>query len=205
MTGTDARTLIVSDIDGKNIRQLASDAAWVIPVMEWTNDSQKIYYPVSNGFDTTTGLEAIAVKSINPTTGEVQDYGQYGVRAGCGGGSSDPADTISSLENLEPFGGVVFELSPQNNYIVHTVSCSGSGLGVLDLSTKQDRALDDRARAAVISPDGSKIAAFSDNNIVIINAITGGIDSPIRSRCLSDGDAWRRRTQRCADTGSVDQ
>ena len=176
MADTDARTLMVSDIDGKNIRQLDNAVAWVIPVMEWTNDSQKIYYPISNGFDVTTGLETMTVKSIDPTTGEFQDYGQYGVRAGCGGGSSDPADAISSLENLEPFGGVVFELSPQNNYIVHTVSCTGSGLGVLDLSTRQDRALAEQARGAVISPDGSKIAAAFNNSVVILNINNGGIE-----------------------------
>jgi Tol biopolymer transport system component len=211
MTGTDARMLMVSDIDGKNIRQLVNDVEWTLPTTEWSNDSQKIYYPVSNGFDTATGFETIAVKSINPITGEVQDYGQFGVRAGCGGGSSDPADSVASSENMRPFGGIVFELSPQNNYIVHTVSCSGSGLGVLDLSTKQDRALDDHARAAVISPDGSRIAAISDNNIVVINSNNGNIEStfpisesPQAVLWNADGKGVLYSTSRLAKTLTLD-
>lgn len=172
MTGTDARTLMVSDIDGKNIRQLASDVAWTLPTIEWSNDNQKIYYASS-----TDPVENMIAKSIDLSTGELHEQGQFIVHSGCGGGSPDPADGVASNENLRPFGGQVFELSPQNNYIVHTVSCSGSGLGVLDLSTKQDRALNDHARAAVISPDGSRIAAISDNNIVVINSNNGNIES----------------------------
>ena len=179
--------------------------------MEWSNDSQKIYYPISNGFDTNTGLETIAVKSITPTTGEIQEHGQYEVRTGCGGGSSDPADSVSSGENMRPFGGSVFELSPQNNYIVHTVSCSGSGLGMLDLSTRQDRALDDRARGAVISPDGSRIAAISDNNIVIINVSNGNVENtfstseaPQALLWSSDGKGVLYSTSRLANTLTLD-
>ena len=48
---------------------------------------------------------------------------------------------------------------------------------MLDLSTRQDQVLDDRAYGAVISPDGSKIAAVSDNNIVIFNVSTRSIES----------------------------
>lgn len=177
--GTDARTLIASDVDGGNIRQLAIDVAWVPPTMEWSNDSQKIYYPVSNGFDVTTGLETMAVKSINPTTGELQEYGQFGVRTGCGGGSSDPADHISNHENIlnSTGGGYVFVLSPQNNYILHATICHNVGLGVLDLSTKRDRTLNDNVKGAVISPDGSRIATISDNNIIIINISNGNVES----------------------------
>jgi hypothetical protein len=177
--GTDVRTLMVYDIDGKSLTQLANDVAWVPPAMEWSNDSQKIYYPVSNGFDVTTGLETMAVKSINPATGELQEYGQFGERTGCGGGSSDPADSISSRENiLNPTGGgYVFDLSPQNNYIIHATVCHNVGLGVLDLSTKQDQTLNDNIKGAAISLDGSRVAAISNNNIVILNIINGNVES----------------------------
>lgn len=204
--GYDTRILVVSDIDGGNASQI-TNATW----MEWSNDSQKIYYPVSNGFDVTTGLEAMVVKSINTTTGETQEYGQYGVRAGCGGGSSDPADGVSSMENMGPFGGYVFDLSPQNNYIIHATTCLPSGLGILDLSTKQDRTLDDNVKGAVISPDGTKIAATSDNNIVIFNVITGSIQSTFSTseppRALlwdTDGKGILYSTSRLTTTLTLD-
>jgi|RhiMetdeSRZDD1v2_1073273.scaffolds.fasta_scaffold23987_7 hypothetical protein len=175
--GTNVRTLMIYDIKSRNMTQIANDAAWVPPAVEWSNDSQKIYYPVSNGFDMTTGLETIVVKSINLATGEVQEQGQYGVQTGCGGGSPDPADGISNLENVGPFGGNVFSLSPQNNFLIHTTSCTSFGLGILNLAAQQDQVLDDYASRAVISPDGSKIAAVSDNNIITFNVNTGGIES----------------------------
>ena len=172
MTDTNARALMVSDIDGKNIRQLASDVAWTLQTIAWSNDNQKIYYASS-----IDPIENMLAKSIDLSTGEQQEQGQFIVRSGCGGGSPDPADGISSLESLAPFGRHMFSLAPQNNYIIHSTACSGGGLGMLDLSTKQDQILDDHAYGAVISPDGSKIAAASDNNIVIFNVSTRSIES----------------------------
>lgn len=211
--GTDVRTLMVYDINGKNMTQLANDAAWVPAATEWSNDSQKIYYPISNGFDMTTGIETIVVKSINIATGEIQEHGQYGVQTGCGGGSSDPADRVSTDENLltSTGGGYIFDLSPQNNYLIHATICHNVGLGILDLSTKQDRVLDENVTKAVISPDGSKIAAVSDGNIVIFNVITGGIEStfPISEapRALlwgADGKVVLYSTSKLTDTLTLD-
>jgi len=171
-SGTDARTLMVSDIDGKNIRQLANDVAWTLPTIEWSNDNQKIYYASS-----TDPVENMIAKSINLSTGELQEQGQFMVHSGCGGASSDPADAVASLESLAPFGRHVFSLAAQNNYIIHSTACSGGGLGMLNLSTKQDQVLDDHAYGAIISPDGSRIAAVSANSIVIFNVSTGSIES----------------------------
>jgi len=206
MTDTNARALMVADIDGKNIRQLANDVAWTLPTLEWSNDNQKIYY--ASAIDPTENMLA---KSIDLSTGELQEQGQFTVHSGCGGGSPDPADSVASNENLRPFGGQVFSLSPQNNYIVHTVSCTGSGLGVLDLSTKQDRALNDRARGAVISPDGSRIAAISDNNIVILNVSSGNIENtfpaaetPQALLWNPDGKGILYSTSRLANTVTLD-
>jgi len=168
-TNTDARTLVVSDIDGKNVKQLANDAEWTMPIVQWSNDSQQIYYPSSGGTGT------IIVKSANVVTGQKQKYGQFAMGGDCGGGSSDPADHVSLGENIPSVvGGVqIFSLSPQNNFIVHTILCTGSGLGILDLSTKQDKKLDDKAMIAAISLDGSSIAAISGSSIVIFDTTTG--------------------------------
>lgn len=172
MTDTNARALMVADIDGRNIRQLASDVAWTLPTIAWSNDNQKIYYASS-----IDPMENMLAKSIDLSTGELQEQGQFIVHSGCGGGSPDPADGVSSLESLAPFGRHMFSLAPQNNYIIHSTSCSGSGLGILDLSTKQEQVLDDHAYGAIISPDGSRIAAASGNNIVIFNVSTRSIES----------------------------
>jgi Tol biopolymer transport system component len=205
-TGTDARTLMVTTIDGKNPRQLASDVAWTLPTIEWSNDNQKIYYASAIDY-----VENMIVKSIDLSTGELQEQGQFTVHSGCGGGSPDPADAISSLESLSPFGRHVFSLAPQNNYIMHSTACSGGGLGMLDLSTKQDQILDERAYGAVISPDGSRIAAASENNIVIFNVSTKSIENtfptseaPQSLLWASDGKELLYSTSKLANTLTLD-
>jgi len=206
MTETNARTLMVSDIDGGNLRQLASDVAWTLPTIAWSNDNQKIYYASS-----IDPVENMIAKSIDLLTGELQEQGQFSVHSGCGGGSSDPADSISSLESLAPFGRHVFSLAPQNNYILHSTICSGSGLGMLDLSTNLDQVLDDRAYGAVISPDGSRIAAVSDNNIIIFNVSIRSIesifptsDTPQSLLWVSDGNEVLYSTSRLTNTLTLD-
>lgn len=164
-TDTNTRLLVVSDIDGKNVKQLVDDVEWTIPRIQWSSDNQQIYYPSSGG------MESIIVKSVNVVTGQKQEYGEFAMGSGCGGGSSDPADYVSAKENIISIGGGVqiFDLSPQNNFIIHTILCTGSGLGILDLSTKQDKKIDDKAMRAVISPDGKSIAAVSENSVVVFD------------------------------------
>jgi hypothetical protein len=173
------RALMVSDIEGKNARQIVGDVAWTLPVVEWSKDSQRIYYLVSNGNDVTTGFETMAVKSVNSTTGDIVEHGHFSRRSGCGGGSDDIADHVSGGESIGNLGkGMIFALSLQNNYVIHAISCS-NGLGVLDLSTNQDIILDDgNVSAAAISADGLKIAAISGNNIVIFGANGGNQTFP---------------------------
>jgi len=166
----DARILVVSDIDGQNIKQLVNDVEWIMPIVQWSKDSQQIYYPSYGG--SYGEMETIIVRSVNVSTGQKQEYGQFTMRGECGGGSDDPANHISAGENITSIGGEgvqIFNLSPQDNFIVHTVACTGSGLGILDLSTKQDKNLDDKAVGAVISPDGENIAAISGSNVIIFD------------------------------------
>lgn len=164
-TDTDARALVVSDIDGKNMKQLVDDVEWMMPIIQWSNNSQQIYYPSSGG------VESIIVKSVDAATSQKQEYGQFAMGSGCGGASPDPAHHISTGENINSGGGGVeiFNLSPQNSFIVHTIHCTGSGLGILDLSAKQDKKLDDKAMRAAVSPDGKNIAAISGNDLVIFD------------------------------------
>ena len=115
------------------------------------------------------------VKSITYTIGELQDYGQFGVSTGCGGGSPDPADACQAL-NASMASWICFGFSSQNNYFIHSTGCLGTGLGILDLSTKQDRTLDDNVRGAVISPDGSRIAAINNANIIIFNTARDNVE-----------------------------
>ena len=210
---TEARVLMVSDIDGKNARQLADDVAWILPKVEWLNDSQRIYYPVRNGIDSTAFSDVMMVKSVNMTTGDLLEHGQFFKRSGCGGGSSDVADHVSAGESMGTLGrGKIFILSPKNDYVMHSTTCS-NGLGILNLSTSQDIILDDgNVSAAAVSADGMKIAAISGNNIVIFNVIGGNIEqtyptveSPWALTWDSSGTAIFYSTSKSVGTRNLDR
>jgi hypothetical protein len=172
-TYEEASALMVSDINGANARELANEIAESLPAVEWSDDSQRIYYPVSNGYDVTTGLETINVKSVNPTARDVVEHGQFSLMLGCGGHYPDIADHLSFGENI---GRQNFDFVPQNNSMIHATVCF-NGLGILDFSTYQDRILGESSvNGAVISPDGLRLAAISENNIVIFNVANGNIE-----------------------------
>lgn len=165
LKNTSSRSLLVADIDGQNVKELANDVEWTMPLLQWTSDSQQIYYPSPGGVD------SVIVRAVNVNTEQKLDYGRFDMLSGCGGGSPDPADHLAASENITSVGGGVqaFDLSTQNNFIVHTILCTGDGFGILDLSSKQDKQISDNATKATVSPDGERIAAILESNIVIFD------------------------------------
>jgi len=168
--------IVISNIDGENKKEIVNDSEEARKLLQWSDDSQQIYYLSLVGRDSLMN-DILKVKSVNVATGQKQEYGQFILTTGCGGARPDPADHLSSSENIEPFGGglAIFGLSPKNDYLLHSISCGGTGLGILDLSIKKDRKLDDKAMNAVISSDNNRIATVSDKNIVIFEANTNMI------------------------------
>lgn len=173
---TNARQLYVTTLNGAGMKKLADDVEWTFPIMQWSKDNQKIFYASAvKGQIDKEGRQILKVKAVNISGDVLQEYGQFNVRSGCGGGSSDIADHLAVSENIEGVGSgiMVFALSPDNKYLVHSTACTGSGLGILNLQSKQDTLLSDKGKNGVISPDGQKVA-YIDNDKIVTSDIASG-------------------------------
>lgn len=154
--------IVVKDVNGNTISEIADN----VSAMKWSADSQSIYF-----LSDLHGTPFKAVKSKNLATGEVVFYGQITDVPGCGGGSAHPSWFVAMLER-DP----LFDLSPQNEYVLHATECGYSGLGIFELATQQSRTFSGYV-GAKISPDGSKLAAISGSSIAIFDAASGNIEN----------------------------
>lgn len=78
---------------------------------------------------------------------------------GCGGGSPFPMDGIYSMDA----GFMGNELTQQmtDHGLLHSVSCSGAGLAVLDLQSGETMGVGEGLARVAMSPDGTRFAAVN--------------------------------------------
>lgn len=78
---------------------------------------------------------------------------------GCGGGSPFPMDAIYSMD--AGFMGNELTLHMTDRGLLHSVSCIGAGLALLDLQTGETTGVGEGLARAAIAPDGSRFAAVN--------------------------------------------
>lgn len=164
------RIVSVSDMNGTLITQTIDDTGLLGNVLEWSTDSQVVYF-----FMVLRGTPNKEVKSMQVTTGEVFSHGQFMDTPGCGGGTDHPSYRVASAEKLPSFEYALFDLSVKNDYIIHATKCGISGLGIFNLATQQDVTVLTHSRGA-ISPDGSMIAAIAPESIAVLDIVTGNVN-----------------------------
>lgn len=130
----------------------------------------------------------VSVNRIAPQAGaQPEPLGEFSFMVGCGGGSPLPADWLYWQES--GFGGspVIFQWT--NYGIMHSLVCSGSGLGLFDPATGQDRiVIPDGSNAVpqvfvtrfVLSPDQMRVAGINqayDNNTMTTSLVVVDLQS----------------------------
>lgn len=78
---------------------------------------------------------------------------------GCGGGSPFPMDGIYSMD--AGFMGNELTLQMTEHGLLHSVSCSGAGLAVLDLQSGETMGVGEGLARVALSPDGTRFAAVN--------------------------------------------
>ncbi len=131
------------------------------------------------------------IMQIAPQAGaQPQTVGIIPFIVGCGGGSPLPGDWLYWQEF--GFGGSYVTLQWTNSGILHSLSCGGDGLGLLDPATGQDRVVVPAAgnnmpqaytTRAKLSPDGQTIAAIKSvyendaitSSLVLVDLASGTV------------------------------
>lgn len=161
------KSLFVSDLTTLVKTELATNLDSVYSEIEWTADSNEIYYlNKSAAFPDPVKYQ---INSVNVNDLIPNQYGTFDYLEGCGGGSPDPSAWVSSAESISSVGGGVhtFDLSSDNNFLVHSTDCSGGGLHIFNLNTLNDTLLAASSFKAKISPDNSEVAVMDDNTITL--------------------------------------
>jgi WD40 repeat protein len=128
-----------------------------------------ILYAASGTFNAADNKYTVTFQTIAPEAGaKPQTLGTAVMQVGCGGGSPLPADGRYWEET--GFGGSYLTLAMTDAGLLHSTSCAGVGLSLLDLKTGTDTVIGpDMATQqgptegygrAVLSPDGKQLAAL---------------------------------------------
>ena len=168
--------------------QLATGASFM--PLTFSADGSSVIYAV-NG-DIVQGdagpLQTMTVLSQTASGGsQPESIGQFSFGVGCGGGSPFPMDGVYNTE--AGFGGRGLTFARTDFGLLHSVSCAGTGLALLDLETSEDRLIDASLTNATLSPDGTRVAAIRQGGIVVIN-LADLSQQGLPNAALPDQLAW---------------
>ncbi len=112
---------------------------------------------------------------------------------GCGGGSPFPMDAIYSMD--AGFMGNELALHMTDHGLLHSVSCIGAGLALLDLQTGETTGIGEGLARAAMAPDGARFAAVnylefpSRVELATVDLATGAVTS-VPTSAAPDQLAW---------------
>lgn len=100
--------------------------------------------------------------------------GSFDYQAGCGGGSSIPADWVYNQET-GGLGGYSLILAETPFGIVHSIACSGEGLALMNPETGEDTVIAERLGRVNLSPDRTQAVG------IVLRVIMGTGDLLVRN------------------------
>jgi len=164
---------VVSVDNNRTIYRSQNDTVNLSHTPQWTSDGQKVLYE-AHVQASVTDENNTKVISVNTATGDAEELTRYTVISGCGGGSTDPSFSLAGAEGARPVYPNNFRLSSNNMYLTHNTACTGYGVNVYNLQTKQERKLSENITQTIFSPDGTRVAGITRNKqILIIDVATG--------------------------------
>jgi hypothetical protein len=131
--------------------------------LSWTRDGRILfaaYNPQTDPEGTGYFVDIHAIAAEANATSEVLGTFAYGV--GCGGGSNIPADWVY-WDETAGFGGFFLLLADTPYGIVHSLTCGGSGVGIIVPTSSESTNIVENFSKVVVSPDGSRLAGLELN------------------------------------------
>lgn len=128
---------------------------------EISADGQSVLYAKDGGMGDVPALNAIPfnIFTVPIGGGASQMVGAATFGIGCGGGWPFPGDTLYHRDADYQANPVFFELTAAG--LIFSSNCTGVGLSVIDLQTGEVSVLGETYGRAVLSDDGTKLAALT--------------------------------------------
>lgn len=138
---------------GKPVQLVASNIASEYPIA-WPPDSSAVVYVVKTPQQVAGSSVAVSIQQAAPDGSQAKTLGSFNEIVGCGGGSSDAAGTLYSLE--AGFGGYGLTFAWTPNGWLYSTGCSGVGIALLGPNNQPQWTLDSVGRVAV-SPTAAHV------------------------------------------------
>ena len=172
-TGANGNELMLTDIFGRTPQIIATGLNSGMPI-QFSDDNTKLIYTIISAPDqatSTTGLYIVDVMSqtLSSTAPGIK-LGTY-EQASCGGGGSPAVYDILYWTEAGA-GGIRPILTITEFGIVHSVTCHGMGVAILDTTTGIDTPLDNDITHVSLSPDGNSLLGIKNNRVMIIDLAT---------------------------------
>jgi len=174
--------LWLSGRDARPPIQVASGLMAGLPI-SFTADNHLIYAVDTGQFSQEPaagvpgGGVVVEAYRLDPgANAEPQAIGSFVYGAGCGGGSSIPADWRYWAEAGTGPGIAANVLALTPSGLVHSTACMGRGVALLNLKTGEDVLLHETLGGVVVSPDGARVAGTGpEGQVMVVDLATGDV------------------------------
>lgn len=184
-------SLWLSDSLNSDPVQLADELVTGLPI-SFTLDNAQVLY----GSENPDEAFLVDVYSMGLSPNALPELlGQFTFQTGCGGGSPFPHNQMYQQETGYDGNVLVMTLTPFG--LVHSIDCSGTGIGILNLETGEDILLDPSLRRVAVSSDRMQLLGISEDILTLVDLATQTITS-ITTDSIPDQVAWG-----ALDTGDI--
>lgn len=195
--GENSNELILTDMLGRTVQVLATGLNSGLPI-HFSKDSNQLFYALVPNPEQATSINApYTVDVMTQVIGSPNSPAKLGSfeQASCGGASPTLYDMLYWAE--AGTNGIRPMLAVTDFGIVHSITCEGIGVAILELSTGVDTPLDNEITHVSLSSDGKSLLGIKNNRIMIIDLITGQLlTSPVDA--TPDQVMWG-----AAETGNI--
>ncbi len=195
-----ARLFLVEATDGQPL-QMATDLAPLYPPA-WSPDGSALaYVKPTQTFRANTQVMEIYALAVPGSSGETTPrlLATFEQEVGCGGGSSDPADTVYNRETGFMGSSLTLAWLP-GDVLLLTPACSGAGLARLNLEDGELAIIDPTLSRVSLSPDRSRAAGIiidaEKNRVLSLVTLASGEVQPVPVSGTPDQVLWSADGQR---------
>lgn len=171
-TGENSNDLMLTDILGRTLEVIATGLNSGLPI-QFSIDNSQLFYAVVPNPEQATSIDApYTVDVMTRVIGSPDSAAKLGSfqQVSCGGAAPSLGDRLywaeAGTRGIRPI------LAVTNFGVVHSTTCEGIGVAVLNLSTQIDTPLDNEITHVSLSANGQNLLGIKNSRMMIIDLAT---------------------------------